>query len=316
MATVRSGFGIAPCSDVEAKARTHRFPRALILLSGAVRPTPFLLSIERSVLDLPIESGVSLLSDWQRQASEAAVACGQPRMEIRVVLDDAALAPQSAAPTGDGVFVERDPTELRGTGGIVRDLAQRFEPNDYLLIVGGPQLLARSLTKIVAELAECEGDIAVAAHEDGLPCSLMLVRCGAVLDLPEVGFVDMKEQGLPIIARKHRVLVRSYAQRIALPLMNEANYIAALRWHHSQQIGEFSAGAFDEEWDRRFTIVEPGATVHPGALIHDSVVLSSAVIGRNATIVRSVVCANSIIRKEAVITDALIGSARRGGAGL
>lgn len=314
MATVRSGFGLAPCSDVEATARTHRFPRAVILLSGAVRPTPFLSSIERSVLDLPIESGVSLLSDWQRQASEAATACEQASMEIRVVLDDAALAPQTVAPTGGGVYVERDPTELRGTGGIVRDLAQRFEPDDRLFIVGGPQLLARSLKAIVAELAECGGDVAVAAHQDGLPCSLMLVRCGAVLDLPEVGFVDMKEQGLPVIARKHRVLVRPYAHRIALPLMNEANYVAALRWHHSQQKGDFEAGAFDEEWDRRFAIIEPGATVHPGALIHDSVVLAGAVIGRNATVVRSVICTNSIIRKESVITDALIGSARRGGA--
>lgn len=312
MATVRSGFGLAPCSDVEGKARLHRFPRAVILLSGAVRPTPFLSSIERSVLDLPIESGISLLNDWQRQTAEAAEACVEARMEIRVVLDDAALAPQSAAPTGGDVYVERDPTELRGTGGIVRDLARRFEPDDYLLIVGGPQLLARSLKSIVQELAECEGDVAVAAHEDGLPCSLMLIRCGAVFDLPEVGFVDMKEQGLPVIARKHRVLVRPYAQRIALPLMNEANYIAALRWHHSQQKGEFEAGAFDEEWDQRFAIVEPGATVHPGALIHDSVVLSGAVIGRNATVVRSVICANSSIRKDTVVTDALIGSTRRG----
>lgn len=315
MATVRSGIGSAPCSDVEAKARMHRFPRAAILLSGAVRATPFLTSIERSVLDLPIESGVSLLSDWQRQAADAAMACGSARMEIRVVLDDAALAPRSAASNGAGVFVERDPTELRGTGGIVRDLAQRFEPNDYLLIVGGPQLLARSLTMIVRELAECGGDVAVAAHEDGLPCSLMLVRCGAVLDLPEVGFVDMKEQGLPVIARKHRVLVRPYAQRVALPLMNEGNYIAALRWHHSQQKGDFAAGAFDEEWDRRFSIIEPGATVHAGALIHDSVVLSGAVVGRNATVVRSVICADSAIRKDAVMIDRLIGPDRRGGAG-
>jgi ADP-glucose pyrophosphorylase len=61
-----------------------------------------------------------------------------------------------------------------------------------------------------------------------------------------------------------------------------------------------------EDWQRRFAIIEPGATVHPTALVHDSVVLSGAQVGSRAAIIRSILGPKAVIASGQVVRDSVI----------
>src|SRR5205085_399511 len=154
-------------------------------------------------------------------------------LSLMVMLDATSKAPaiKESRSTIDGsaragneprvsVKVMRDPFEYRGTGGVLHDVARELEDDDYLVVATGAQLLLEPLKELVAGLTRRGGDVGILAHRDGMPSGLMLVRCGVLRQISDLGFVDLKEQALPAIAKKHRVTVEtwetaSYAIRTA-----------------------------------------------------------------------------------------------------
>ena len=66
------------------------------------------------------------------------------------------------------------------------------------------------------------------SHEDGTPSGLMLVSCRALRLIPARGFVDMKEQALPLIAAKYDVRVMHRRRPTGLPVRSLTDYIQAL----------------------------------------------------------------------------------------
>lgn len=278
--------------------------QALVLLGGNVRASSFGQAIERSILDLPVEKDLTLLGMWQGHAAQIVREWGLERLPMRLMLDREAIEPAAAvAQNGVVLSIERDPYAFRGTGGVLRDLADAYRDDDYLLVANAGQLLNDSLSKLVAELAERGGDVAVMAHRDGTPSGLMLVKCGSLRVLPTNGFIDMKEQALPLIARSHRVEVVQKETASGLVIRNVQDYIGALRRHHQRLAGiDEEMGAFAEDWRPAFEIVESGARAE-GARIHDSVVLKGARVEAGAVIVRSVVCNGSWVRKGSMVAD-------------
>jgi NDP-sugar pyrophosphorylase family protein len=222
-------------------------------------------------------------------------------------------APDAAADNGRVRFaVERDPSEYRGTGGVLRDLAKDYRDEDYLLVGNGAQILIEPLADLAAALAAEAGDVSIIGHLDGTPSGLMLLRCGVLRTIPEAGFIDMKEQALPMIAESYRVGVVQRPEPTGLPVRTLGDYIHALRVHHQQAAGgAVTTNPFEENLDSTFSIVQQGATVDNSAYLHDSVVLSGARVEPGAMLVRSLVCPGAIVRRNRAVVDQLVAATPR-----
>ncbi len=296
----------------------------MVLLGGAVRPTALSEGIGRSLLDLPLDEEKRLLDVWVEQSRELALAQGIGRLPLRVMLDATSVAPgpdrsRQGAEGAVTVQVERDPFEYRGTGGVLHDVAKPLADDDYLVVATGAQLLIEPLRDLVGCLAERESgmgagitDVGILGQKDGTPSGLMLIRCGVLRGISELGFVDLKEQALPAIAKSHRVVVEQ-RENVSHAVRTTSDYLMALRQYHRRKRGERAAqGAFAEDWRSEFSVVEAGAVVGPGARLFDSVVLAGASVGEGAVLVRSIVCKDSIVRAGERVVDELVCASGRG----
>ncbi len=312
MATVdrQSGVG-ASSSDGESQRRFMRDKlRAVVLLSGSVRPSELDRAIGRSLLDLPVDESGTLLDHWRGEVAGLADDVGLAQLPLRVMISRNAPHPSVDGP-GDPVpvAIEEDPADFRGTGGLLRDAVEQYDDDDYLLVVSGAQLLLRPLAEVALGLAQVGGDVVVVSHNDGTPGGVMLLRCQAVRSISPKGFVDLKEQSLPAIAESFRVNVLDLDEPSGVPIRTTGDYLGALRRHYRRLAGEQDVhDAFAETWQAMFRIVEPGATVAPDARVHNSVVLAGARVDGGAVVVNSVVPPGQVVRRRANVIDQLAGS--------
>jgi N-acetylglucosaminyldiphosphoundecaprenol N-acetyl-beta-D-mannosaminyltransferase len=300
----------APRDDARPLSRL----KALVLLGGSVRPTALGLATGRSVLDLPLDEDGSVFNGWLDQAKELAASLGLPALPVRVMVNQNSPEPSSADPRHFGAFrVERDLSEYRGTGGVLHDLARDYDDDDLVLVANAAQILMDPLPSIVSALHRRSGDVAVVSHEDGTPSGIMLVACKTLRHVSEAGYVDMKEQALPEIARRFDVRVLERRRPSGLPIRTLEDYVQALRYHHRRKAGKRAAvDPLAEDWNPTFSLIEPGAQVDPTSRIHDSVVLKDAVVEAGAVLVRSVVCPGGVLRRDKTAVETFVTRASEG----
>jgi mannose-1-phosphate guanylyltransferase len=276
-----------------------------VLLGGSVRAGAFGSAIGRLIFQLPLDSKLTILDSWSAAAGDLALLAEQV-VPLRVMIDKAAPQPLPIT-SAKSIEIERDPFDFRGTGGVLRDLALQYDPDDFLLVANAAQILCEPLNQTVSALASTGGDVSIVSHLDGTPSGLMLVRCGALASIPEQGFVDMKEQALPAIAKDHRVTVLHRQHPTALPVRTLSDYIHSLRHHHQRQAGiSAPASPFSESCDSTFSIIEEGAAVDSTAKLHDSVVLRGGRVDARSVAVQSVICPGGILKRDEVKIDSLI----------
>lgn len=282
--------------------------KAVVLLGGHVRPTPLSLSIGRSLLDLPLDENGSVLNHWLNHAGDLARTVGLDKLPVRVMVDRNSPEPISAAVKYYGTFrVERDQSEYRGTGGVLRDLAQNYEPGDLILVANAAQILLDPLSLLASMMDQRNGEVSVISHRDGIPSGIMLVTVKTLQLIPETGFVDMKEQAMPLIAQKHAVEVLHRRRPTGLPIRSVSDYINAMRYYHTRRSGKSTlADPLAEDWQPSFGIVEEGAVVDPTARVHDSVVLRGGVVEAGSVLVRSFVCPSGLVRKDRTLVDEFV----------
>jgi hypothetical protein len=275
----------------EAEATIAQRLRAVVLLSGQVRPTSLTRHIQRSVLDLPVTATARVMDVWQHAVAALAQRLGVEALPVRLLLNDRAPEPtEPATRTQVPTSVEFDSGEYRGTGGALRDVAVQYEANDWLLLASGGQVLVQPLADVVARLSEGAADVRLVTHADGTPSNLMLVRCGALWSISSVGFVDFKEQALPTIAAKHPVDVVEHTQPVGIPTRTRSEYLKALYRYHAPQMHNASeVDPFMETWRPTFSVIESGAEVDEQARIHDAVVLAGSTVEAGAVVTRSIV---------------------------
>ena len=281
--------------------------RAVILLAGILRQTPFHVGVGRSLMDLPVDAGVTILSHWLGHVEALAKVAELGDLPLRVRLDQTSLQPVLQGHAGRvRVQIERDHVELRGTGGVLRDVATEYADDDLLLVANGAQVLLDGLAGLAERLAETDAGVAILSLPDHSPAGVMLIRCAALREISEIGFVDMKEQALPAIARKHRVtVVRGAVDRHPVRTMHD--YLVAVRsGYRRRNSGAACEDAFAEEWRSSFALAEPGAVVGQVSVLHDSVVLRGATVGEGAVVVRSLVCPGAIVSPGQTIVDELV----------
>jgi len=262
---------------------------------------------------LPLSAEQRVLDLWMEQTNQLAAAHDLNGVDARLLVDRAAPEVEVAA-NHDRVSlsIQRDPGEYRGTGGLLRDVAEDIDDEDWLFAISGGQILFQSLVEVFQRLDAVEGDVVISANADGSPCGFMFIRAGVLRAIRDVGFVDMKEQALPGIAAKHRVGVAMFDESPAMTIRERPAYLAALRRYHRLQAGLSQTDPFEEHWAPVFGVCEPGAKVDDGATLHDSVVLDGGVVERGAIVVRSVVCPGAVVRRRQRVVDRIIGAAGQG----
>jgi hypothetical protein len=283
--------------------------RAMVLLGGTVRPTGLSAAIDRSILELPITAGRSLLDLWCDHASELARLVNQ-RLVVRVLIDKSVdkPTPTSTYPQID-LQLHTDPFEPRGTGGILRDTTSDLAAEDYMLVAAANQVISEPLARVAESLAGLGADVGVVAHEEGQPSNVLLIRRGCLRGIPEIGFMDLKEQAMPAIAKAHSARVKFYPQAIGMGVRSLKDYIAAVRWYHrSMRNNAVIDNPYAEDCVSTFSIIEAGATVHASAQALDSVILAGGRVGRGASLVRSVVCPGAVVPEGVTVMDQVIAA--------
>ena len=307
--------------DAEPNPVAHdhlRRLRALVLLGGRVRPSSFTNCVQRPALELPLTDDMRLLDGWIREAEGVAKFASLEWLPLQIVVSDEHDVPEFSGPDHvpdrpPGAFsVMRDMSAFRGTGGVLHDLAGEYDDEDLLLVCSAGQILMDPLSVQVRALSQkiARGaDMAIIGHEDGTPGGAMLLRCKTLRGISSIGYVDMKEQALPKIAEKFTVRVVRTRMATALPTRSQSAYLDAVGRYHAHAAGRgrgTEPGPMDEQFDRNFSIVEPGAKVDSSAYLHDSVVLQGATVEAGATLVRCIVCEGGHVKAGRRLVDELI----------
>ncbi|MEO6436728.1 MAG: hypothetical protein ABIP55_13345, partial [Tepidisphaeraceae bacterium] len=141
-----------------------------------------------------------------------------PASAAPALMSPVPMTPELSVAARAELLLERDVMAFRGTGGVLRDLTTDEAPGACILVANAAQLLFEPLAPLVTQLAHADADVSFVAHYDGTPCRLMLIRCRALRVLPRVGFVDLMEQGLPLIAADHHVVALHRAHAASLPV--------------------------------------------------------------------------------------------------
>lgn len=295
-------------SDSTLLGRGLKRLKAVILLGGKVRESPLSMAIGRSRLDLPLDETGTILNHWLTQCDELAQRAALEQLLVRVTVDQTSHEPKTIdSKYAHMVRVERDQSSFRGTGGLIADIAADYADDDLLLVGNAHQVLLDPLWAIAAALDHKTGDFTLISHRDGTASGLMLLSCRTVREISRIGYIDLKEQALPTIAKRHDVRVVHCRQPTGLPLFTLADYITSLQQHYRRRERRRARVApLSEDYNRHFAIVEDGATVAPDAYLHDAVVLRGATVEAGAAAIRSLVCPGAAIRRGKLMSDQLV----------
>jgi hypothetical protein len=306
------------CDQPGSRCTSH----TAVILAGRLRESALRESINVHVLCLPVGHSGTLLDAWLDALRSV------PNLaDVRVVVNNAeeAAAVTSALPrqyrTSDArprVEVIPEAASWRGAGGIVRDATEGVPDDVVVLVCEGKRLPPPTLEPLLLAMngnpardAEASGvgvteptcgqgvaGVVGVCGEDE-PAGVYAFRRRVIRSSPRVGYVDLKEQFLPSLAKAGERVVAAHVCDDVPHLRDLGSYLETVR--HSLNNGHGGAG---EKSPLRvsarasvsgsavldgFCIIEPGAVIEDGAVVHDSVVLWGATIGGGAVVSRSVV---------------------------
>lgn len=278
---------------------------ALVLLAGFAREGDFGSGWPRPVLGLPLAAGQSLLRAWTMQAATLIADGDVDRPPIWIAANGQADELRRLAQHEPSTAVMPDRGELRGTAGVLADLARGLPADRFLLVANAHSVLLQPLSDILSAVAtRMPADIVMVSQAGGEATGLSLVRVGALADVPDKGFVDFKEQALASIARKHDVRVVNLPGRVQAPVRSRAGLIDAIGLVANAAAG-LGTGLLESE-SKAFAIIEPGAKIDPSARIRRSVVLAGARVDADAVVVRSVLGPGAVVARGTVVVDRVL----------
>lgn len=284
--------------------------RAIILLAGSVRTGDLTRLIGRSELDLPVGFGHTVLSRWASEAGGVASEFGLGSIHVRVLVAPGSRAPSRPEAPGAVRFdLEHDTRQFAGTGGILRDAVAAYAPDERVLIGSAAAVFTQPLQALMRVLDRAGGDVSLLAQADGTALGLTLASCRALSAIRGEGFVDLKEQALPQLAREFDVRVARIAAA-TIGVRTLPGYLSALGALHRIAAGlSPREEPLLEDWYKTFEIVEDGAVVDRSAVVHDSVVLRGARVEAGAVLVRCVVGPGGVVRAGDTQSDRVIAKA-------
>lgn len=279
---------------------------AMVLLGGTVRQTDLRRGIGRHILQLPISAERTILARWAEQTASIANALDSRAISLRIMLSpEEVFEPLLATVSTAAISIETDPRPTRGTGGVLRDLAADLPDDRLLLVANANQAFIGEPLEAVHALAAAGGDMALMPAVDGNGGFLLLTRCACLKGIGSRGFVDLKEQALPEIARQFDVrVVDPRPDLTPTSIRSVQDYL-----HTLLELSRPPGGADDhplDEWAHTHRVVETGAVVAPDARVHNSVVLAGATVERGAVVARCILGPGARVQTGEIVRDRLV----------
>lgn len=281
---------------------------AVVLLGGTLRAQDFHRALRRPLVSLPLSETQTMWSRWHGAAASLAESSAEPApVRLDLLVGDPADAPSAQAGAGTvraGSFVDRG--DVRGTAGVLRDHIEHTGATGFVLVANANQAVLGDFPALVRTLASGVRDITLMTSTEGNGGFLMLARAECLLAISTKGFVDLKEQALPMLARNHDVRV-VHAPLGAGPtsVRSHGDYLRLVARLHSQPPSD-RPSSIEDRFGLRFRLVEQGATVAPDAVIQNSVVLRDGSVSPGAAVAWSVVTAGANVAPGSAVRNKLV----------
>lgn len=284
-----------------------------ILLAGGLVPSPLAKLTHRMTLELWLTSQETVFGRWCDVLDHLSLQADIGRPAIKVVHSGPPYEPTHAL--SDDRFEVRtmiEPDEFRGPAGVLRDVTRKNDPDSIILVAEAARYIAGSLVHLVQDWNEFEPDILISRSPDGAPAGIMLIRCSALENVPEAGYMDIKEQWLPrCIEEGLNVRTSTTLNFMPFPLRTREQFLSASAVAVGQScpindsppvLGPLRPLTRTIDKSR----IAEDARVARDAVVADAVVMPGAKIGAGAIVVRSIICPGAVVPAGAVVVDDVV----------
>lgn len=262
--------------------------------------------------------GMSLGPPWRRFISDTRTvpdamlvnleSLGFDRSSCRAVVGHAARDLEHAERLGCTAFL--DPRPDRGTAGLLKDHLEENpvdQATDWLLVIDGLACPAIDLAGLFRHLTRPDAVI-LGVSELGRYCGACLLPRTLLVEVADVGFVDLKEQLLPRVRDLGFVIRAEQVASRANAVRSRQGWLAsAAAWAEFAAARHLEASSLEHGGARRVgnSVVRPSANCDGAALV-SSVILDDAVIGRKAVVARSIIGPGVRIKPGSVVVDTVL----------
>ncbi len=292
---------------------------SVYILSGGPSQASRFSSLGVAVHKLPVSSELTMLDAWCRSICRSISGLVSVDLgSMTVVLSE---EPDQILATGqNGTFSDlHHVCELRrhrGTAGVVADQVLKDSDRDgFILVVeasASPVVDLRPMLAVLSRLAARSQACVLSESELGRYCGVCLFDRQSFSLVPDVGFFDLKEQFLPLLRSKGRLIESVTIAPRALRLQSRAAWLAIVEAWGRLSSEDRAAGLIESEppfrSDHRengVCVIESGAVVR-GAVIISSIIMAGAVVESGAVVARSVIGPGAVIAAGSVVVDAVV----------
>ena len=282
-------------------------PLIAVLLAGTLRPLPLREALDIPVVCLPLGRQGTVLDSWLR--SLAAI---DNLNDIRIVLNtdrDAATATSSieasrAFTTHEArIRAIAEPASWRGAGGILRDVATDCPDDTLVIVCEAIAMPPESIWPLLQGLPE-SADGVVGVYGEDQPSGVYAFSRKAISKIPAVGYHDLKEQFLPLLAAKEFEVRTAQLEGELHSLRDRNGYLAgAAKSLEHAAAGESPIRSSSEAAISISAKVDGSCIIQSGVIIEDNAVVHDSVLLRGSTIQASAVVSKSIIAPGATVAS-------------
>lgn len=273
-----------------------------VVFAGGLRASPLQASCERSVLDLMIAPGRTVLEAALDRVGRA-IPSRERATPVCVVYGEPVPRPvQPKDHDGLSVSVMAEVHRWRGPAGLLLDTCEDLAPDATILVLEGARWYGSALDAFVLAHLESDAPVTIAQTADGSPAGVYLIRRSALDKVPRLGFLDLKEQLFSkLVQDGQRIIVHTLDSTAVMPLRTLQNFLDAAA----------DASGSAEPW----CVVDPSAQVHPSATVVSSVIMPGAIVEAEAVVARSIVWEGARVRAGEVCVDRVVQQPGARGAG-
>jgi hypothetical protein len=266
---------------------------ACVIFAGGLRASPLQAMSPVSVLDLMLTQRGTVLECILARIAENRDA--HPLLPVSVVWGPPVPEPSKPViPAGLEVRITREPSQWRGSAGLLLDLCAPFASDATILVIEGSRWLGASLGPLLADHARRDALVTVACTPDLCPAGVYTMRRSALDLVPRIGYLDLKEQLFSkLVGTRGRVHIHTLQPPGAMPLRTLDQFLAA-----SFAAAGVSPGA---------SIISPSARIASDATVVGSVIMDSAQVQSRAIVARSIILKGAAVNNDEEVVDALVG---------
>jgi hypothetical protein len=314
-----------PPSQPEMPQVSQQF--GAILLAGAVYPSPLRRSLDVPVLCLPVREREALLDLWLRTFFETG-RCRQLTIAVSSIADARQIEQHldlnpwtHAIRQSLPVSVSVDQEQCRGSGGALLEHSQTLSigESEFVLVAEASSIPPIGLQRLLTQWDENTAGI-VGGTSAFEPAGVYAFCREAISMIPDVKYVDLKEQVLPRLYQDGMAIRSTIVGDRVLSLRTRGQYLGAVRFlaarpgdEHAK--GRSVAGANVASSARLFgtCLIGEGATIEDGVILHESIVLPGAKCGTGSVIAGSIIGHRAEVPPRSMVKDQVIAqtSSRR-----